>query len=473
MRSGRSLALALCLLSASLLLQGETAAATSSRLPGGAGDQVWLARYDDFRHGGDRSSDLGVSPDGSTVFVTGYTGTIFTDYGTVAYDAITGDRLWVRRYDGPGHGFDQATSLAVSPDGSTLFVTGFSTSPDGDYDYATVAYETATGIQLWANRYDGPAKYYDYAFSVAASSDGAMVVVTGYTSFIATGDDYATVAYDAKSGTQLWAETFNGLGNSTDQAMAAGLSPDSSLVFVTGYSYGRTNFDYMTIAYDAVTGSMRWGSRYVGSGVDGDAAASLAVSPDGTTLFVTGHSWGVTSMADYATIAYDALTGVRLWTSRYNGPGNDTDIATAIRVSADGAKVFVTGYSRGLSTSYDYATVAYMASTGAELWASRYNGPRSENGYDFGTSVGVSPDGTEVFVTGYSRRRGTGPDYATLAYDSSTGAQLWLNRYNGPSSAFDLTASLGVSPDGSHVFITGSSQAEATGYDYATIAYSA
>src|SRR3989442_193992 len=126
--------------------------------------------------------------------------------------------------------------------------------------------------------------------------------------------------------------------------------------------------------------------RYNGPGNSIDVARALGGSPDGATVFVTGYRWGSNSCDEYATVAYDASTGTQLWVMRYNGPGNRMDVARALGVSPDGATVFVTGYGWGSASGNDYATVAYGASTGAQLWVSRYNGPA--NSYDFARALG-------------------------------------------------------------------------------------
>jgi WD40 repeat protein len=223
----------------------------------------------------------------------------------------------------------------------------------------------------------------------------------------------------------------------------------------------------------ATPGSQLWANRYNGPANSDDTATALGVSPDGSTVFVTGYSPGTTTSWDYATVAYNAATGSKVWAKRYNGPASSTDRAIALGVSPDGSTVFVTGSSyAGAADAYDYATVAYNASTGSKVWAKRYNDPVNK-GNEIARALGVSPDGSTVFVTGgtYGEFTQSSYDYATVAYNASTGAKVWSKRYNGPGNGDDLAAALRVSPDGSTVFVTGHSSGSTTSADYATVAY--
>jgi hypothetical protein len=390
--------------------------------------------------------------------------------GTALPAAAPGARLWVARYSGPGNGDDQAFSVAVSPGDTRVFVTGTSQGATSHYDSATVAYSAATGAQLWARRYNGPGNGFSTAWSVAVSPGGTRVFVTGSSQGAGSGQDSATVAYNAATGAQLWAQRYNGPANGNDYALSVAVSPGGTRVFVTGSSQGAgSGSDYATVAYSAATGAQLWAQRYNGPANGNDGASSVRVSPGGTRVFVTGDSQGARSHQDYATVAYSAATGAQLWAQRYNGPANGDDHASSVRVSPGGTKVFVTGDSQGARSHQDYATVAYNAATGTRLWAQRYNGPA--NGDDDAYSVAVSPGGARVFVTGSSQGVGPGSDYATVAYNAATGTRLWAQRYNGPGNSYDVATSLAVSPCGTRVFVTGISVGRATGFDYATVAY--
>jgi WD40 repeat protein len=458
------------------------AAARATRAAPGA--QLWVARYNGPASKQDGAGSMAVSPDGSTVFVTGSSdGGPMTgdDYATAAYNAATGRQLWVSRYNGPGNGeraqdrADAARSVAVSPGGGKVFVTGSSKGRGSGYDYATVAYSAATGRQLWVRRYNGPGNGTDVAFSVAVSPGGRRVFVAGDSYGATTGYDYATVAYSTATGRQLWVRRYNGPANGTDVALSVAMSPAGTSVFVTGISAdpGGANSpaDYATVAYSTATGGQLWVRRYNGSPArrNVNGASWVAVSPAGARVFVTGHSYVRATADDYATVAYIAATGKRLWVRRYNGPANSIDGALSVAVSPGGGRVFVTGYSYDRTGTEDYATVGYSAAGGRQLWVRRYNGP--VNGDSAARSVAVSPAGTTVYVTGYSYDRTGIEDYATVGYSAAAGRRLWVSRYNGTANLRDIACCVAVSPAETTVFVTGSSYGVTTGTDYATVAY--
>ena len=163
-----------------------------------------------------------------------------------------------------------------------------------------------------------------------------------------------------------------------------------------------------------------------------------------SAVFVTGGSSGVGSNDDYATIAYDAVTGHMRWVKRYNGSGNYADDAWAIAVSPDGSRVYVTG---SFYYTYSIVTYAFDTASGASVWQVAYPAPYSE-----ARVVRSSPDGNRVYVTGV-RYGSNDYDYVVLAYDAATGTKLWTAIYDGPSHSADSPTALEVSGDGQHVFV--------------------
>jgi DNA-binding beta-propeller fold protein YncE len=403
------------------------------------------------------------------VFATGYSTGIGTgyDYATTAYNAMTGAKLWVKRYSSMGNGDDYADFVVTSPDGAEVFVTGRITKPGGNEDYATLAYDASTGATLWVQRYDGPGHARDFARSLAVSPDGSTVFVTGESVGTGPGADFATIAYDTTTGARRWLKRYDGPIHFFDSAASIAASSDGTKVFVTGESIvSRAHgADYVTVAYAASTGATLWVQKYNGPGKGDDAPYGVAVSPDSSKVFVTGQTWsGGGRDDDYGTVAYDAITGAELWTAPYNN--SDLDIPSSIAVSSDGSKVFVTGYTFDPMTDVDYLTVAYDALTGSVLWVKTY--ASQGQGEDQANAIAVSPNGSAVFVTGQSSDPVTYADYATIAYDASTGAELWVNRYAASGNFASFAFSVAASQDGSRVFVTGVSH-----NDYTTVAYAA
>jgi DNA-binding beta-propeller fold protein YncE len=402
------------------------------------------------------------------VFVTGADLTGTDDYGTVAYNPASGKQLWFAKFNGPGKQQDQANAIAVNPAGTRVYVTGWSASKKSGDGYATVAYNAASGKQVWARYYNGPGNNTDMAASVVVSPNGKDVFVTGSSDGTKSAADYATVGYNATTGKQLWVTRYNGPSSLGGSAFAAGVSTDSQTVYVTGQNWGKDSEDFATVAYNAATGAQRWVQRYNGKADGTDEAWSLAVSPAGNAIYVTGDSYqGLTSGYDYATIGYNAKTGKSLWTKVFKGSATFVDAPSAVVVSPNGKSVYVTGESNGgTKDGEDYGTVAYNAATGAQLWSKLYIGPNPGGGNQ-SNAIAVSPTGKSVYVTGQSYGAGTArDDYATVAYNAATGAQSWAQRYHGPSGSYDYAYGIAVSPSTGAVFVTGQSNG-----NYATIAY--
>jgi len=222
---------------------------------------------------------------------------------------------------------------------------------------------------------------------VVASADGSNVIVAGtaWRSFDET--DMMVTSYDARSGELSWQSAEDRTaGDDRARASAIAAAPAGDGTYVSGWDAG----SFAAIAYDG-SGGTRWASA-VSTVAVGELPWGIAVSPDGTRLYLAGWAYrfitygagGWTScddqgncssgsysdnesQGDYATVALDAATGELEWTARYNEDPAGTDWDLARSVVASDSRVFVTGmftrlmgYGRGLDHQR-LGTIAYDA----------------------------------------------------------------------------------------------------------------
>ena len=377
------------------------------------GDIVWVATYDGVAVSPDEADEaLGIAVDDSgNVCVTGRSrgASRRHDYLTIKYNS-SGDSLWTQRYDGSSHDDDEAHAIAVD-DRGCVYVTGMVEDTSGMLNYATIKYG-ASGDTVWVVRYDGPAGFSDYANAIALDSAG-NVYVTGPSSGSGTGHDYLTIKYDSLGDT-VWTARYDGPANDMDEAVDIVID-DSENVYVTGWSRGTLgNWNYATIKYDP-SGDSVWVARYKGPGSD-DQAEAIAIDDLGN-VYVTGCSEDSMGVDDFLTIKYSPVGDI-LWTARYDGPEGEWDHAVDIAVD-DSGNVYVTGDSDGWRSHNDYATIKYD-SEGNEKWVARYEG--TARSMDTPSAIAVDASGF-VYVTGESYGAGTGPDFLTIKYSSSTGIE--------------------------------------------------
>lgn len=313
----------------------------------------------------------------------------------------------------------------------------------------------------WTSYFNSPSNDNDEVSSMTVDVSG-NVYVTGYSIVSGNNKDFITIKYN-NAGVSQWTSRYdNPEMNDDDEAIS--LTTDASgNVYVTGLSTGSGTFkDFLTVKYSP-SGNELWTARYNGTGNDDDIAVSVKVTNSGNVI-VSGTSVGDLTSEDYLTIMYNS-NGEEQWTARYNYDLVD-DIEIAKSMTVDGfGNVYVTGFSYGLSKNEDYAVVKYNSS-GTEQWVARYNG--SSDSYDISTDIVTDISGN-VYVTGYSFDNVSLEDYATIKYNSS-GEQQWVSKYNGVSGRFDIAASL-TTDNAGNVFVTGYSYDANTSEDYATIKY--
>ncbi|MEA2451939.1 MAG: hypothetical protein QOG04_649 [Actinomycetota bacterium] len=297
---------------------------------------------------------------------SGYTDTGISDYDftTVAVDIATGHENWTSVYQGDANFWDVAVAVdtgVVDETGQDIVaVTGRSNGPgagNNQTDYVTVGYDAATGEQLWKNSYDGPAHDREYPYALDISGD--TVFVTGESWGLE--DDYATVAYDLATGAEKWSTRRTMAGS--DRPLAILASED--VVYVTGHADCCLPERLMTVvAYDAQTGAVLWEKQR--SGPTGEVGHELALSPDGDTLYVGGMRGGMVfgvgveglypsvGYARFLVVAFNTSDGTQQWAAQFEGGTFTGDIA----ITDDGTKLFITGGGQS-SLSGDYSTAGY------------------------------------------------------------------------------------------------------------------
>lgn len=513
--------------------QGVPSSATV-KYAGNTGIELWVARGHSGDSRLVDITSLVTTSAGDVVVTGSSTGqSSDVDYTTVKYAGATGAEQWVTRYDGPDHRDDHALAVALDPIGNVL-VTGLSRTIANGFDYVTLKYSGVTGAELWsaASVYNGPFNTDDKAYAIAVDAAGDVVVAgksvgAGITTELPGSYDYRVVKYTgtngalqwsssepnieglteqmtcgyslfgkgaaavdtagntyvtgcalrvrsfdfvttkfAPDGSLLWSSTYSGPDGGTQKADALAIA-DNGDVVVTGYSLNQDgSTDYATVKHDGDSGEVLWANIYNGARNESDYGTSVAITSNGDVV-VTGISRENNAASDYTTLKYAGSDGAELWRRSYDGPDHGPDVATKVIVdSAD--NVVVSGYSAN-AINYDYLTVKYAGVDGTALWDRRHNGPA--DGFDYAYDVAVTST-DDVVVTGRSRGGDSGPDYATLKYASSTGADLWISRYNGPGNTEDTATAL-VLTSIDDVVVTGRSVSSDGSDEYATVKYAA
>lgn len=262
---------------------------------------------------------VAVSPDGSTVYVTNFN----SDTVSVIDVAAGTETRTIPTGANP-------RGIAVSPDGSTLWVTNYGAGTVSEIDAASGTITRTITIGT-------------YPYAVVVSPDGSTVYAS------AVGGGLGVI--DAVSGTSFSVPTGPG-----PQGLA--VAPDGSTVYVA-----------VSVA-DAVW-PLDTETNTFGPAIPvGDDPSHVAITPDGATMLVTNYASGTVSQIDLDTAILTRTFGL-------GAPPFD------IAVLPDGTRAYVTTPSEG--------AVSVLDPVGGGVLGTIAVG--GANG------VGVSPDGSRVYVT--------------------------------------------------------------------------
>ncbi len=279
------------------------------------------------------------------------------DFLLLKYDP-EGALLWARVLDGPAHGEDRPTGLAVD-DAGHAYLTGRTKCPGTGLDYCTLCY-SPSGVLLWSDTYNGTTMPVEHDFDSTTDivlDGGGNVVVTGGSSSVATPYDICTIKYD-QGGARLWVRRYDGPSDDeivsyfTDSGLALAVDALDNVIVTGTEANDDNNVDFVILKYDS-GGTLQWTDHRVSPGYD--YAHAVATDPL-LNIYVAGQHQ--TDGGEYIFCTRKLNThGMFVWEETYNGPGLGTDNPIAVLIH-DNA-VFVTGGSARTMIDLDYCTIRY------------------------------------------------------------------------------------------------------------------
>jgi hypothetical protein len=269
--------------------------------PGGS--TAWTKYYDNGMNDG--AIAICADPSGN-VYITGPSeGTGLIDYATVAFDGA-GNLKWSRRYDHSSL-IDVPTAIFYEPTANRIYVTGSSANSFTDWDFATVKYNAVSGTQMDVERVSGGVGN-DKVLGAVTDGDGNIYTVG--TAFNGTNYDMQLVKIDS-SFNQVFVKTFDAYGLD-DAGIAVSLDSKGNII-VLGTSYvNSATTELIILKYDK-NGNKLWDKHRRGKGGQSAEGLRLKIKSDNEYLVAGNYGTGIDQ--DIALLCYDSLGYVSIETS--------------------------------------------------------------------------------------------------------------------------------------------------------------
>ena len=403
--------------------------------------------------------------DGSgNVFVAGTeVGGTSLDIALYKLDAISGQPIWRRTFDGPLW-TDEAVAVALDASGNAIVVGNVTTSSAGT-DIQVLKYSGAGGALLWSHRYDGAAHWDDSAKAVAVDAAGD-VIVAGATEV--DGPRFTAFKLAGGDGHLLWTHVVpKAEPGGYDTASAVAIATNGDPVVGGQYTLW-PSVGARTQRLAGANGGVVWevleepSPPVVSYGLRAlalDAADNVLVALDRDDVSV-------------AAAKYSATTGARAWAHVEPGdPFVSRNRAVAILRTPLGdpvlvADVEIDSRSPGI---HDFLVMRLSGESGAPVWKVGAPIAPMSTSAAFGTDCfldcretladapntrALSPGvGGSAFAAG-SAWNGRDWDAFIVKVDAASSAPVWLRQIDGPGGTGDHIAVVAADPGGD-VFVAG------------------
>lgn len=345
-------------------------------------------------------------------------------------------------------GLTEGVAIAISPEDTHVYVASASYGNGSGDAVAVFGRDSTSGelefVQSYAEGVDGVTGISD-AESIAISPDGGHFYVAGRSD-----DAVALFERNTSSGLLTFIASYvngaNGISGLEDPYWID-ISPDGSHV----YAAALASDSIVVFERNTETGQLTFLKSYA-DGQDGVSALNgiwgLKVSPDGEHLYAV-------SLFDDSLVVFDRnpitgeLTFIEAESDGQNGVGS-LDRPSSVSVSPDGSNVYVTSDVEHAVSVFDRDELTGSVSFVEAI----IDGQNGVDGLFNAWTIAHSEDGRSVYIASWQ-----GNAIVSLARDVNTGRLTFVNA-NG-EGADDLTRADGlddpisatVSPDGRHVYV--------------------
>ncbi|SFE89864.1 beta-propeller fold lactonase family protein [Thermoflexibacter ruber] len=341
--------------------------------------------------------DVKISPDGKFAYVAAIDDNAVSIFSR---NTANGQLTYVGNVKNNTNGITsmrQPRSLSISPDGKNVYVVA-------TLDNALIVFDrnTTTGALTFKEKFVnavpiGNVNSLRFAWEVLASPDGNSVyLVTAETINNGGSDNSGLIVYsrNATTGALTQSQVFRNNNGLPANVFAYGnglvVSPDNKFLYVAGLE----SQTVLLFERNTTTGNLTYKRYYDGGDLFGISnPIQMAISPDGKHAYLTSYGGFELLLVLNRNLATGELSDNSYLDNADPASGLNglLNIAMGIKVSADGKKVYATGYGSSSLIEFDRNT------TNGRLTVSAILNNNGNNGLDFPSAIALV--GNDVYVT--------------------------------------------------------------------------